>query len=292
MNALVSKVGTPTGARYVQRIHSYLRYGFENIQPHCHGNTNYSIDLRETLLAVKTNFPFGFDLHHNKFVSSITWDFRKLDVDKPISSLAVWLAFGMFIHSKTILLNVGRKKIKLGNVWSFRKATSLPVFHSLHTLPNLVPSLLELSEESIEAILDDAQSIIDACCTVTYSDTASVVNDIPHYFNFCTDVTHSCLNFYTGVCFHEPVLSLRQRMLIEAYVNKLNTVGRLPKSNEVSFFQRLIDCLRPIGNLQIVVILKNLISDITVVFEVCQQFDLLQEFCAIFEFCSQHQVSA
>ena len=113
MNALVSKVSTPNGARYVQRIHSYLRLGFENIQPHCHGNDQNSIDLRATLLAVKTNFPFGFDTHHNKFVSSITWDFKKLDFDKPISSLAVWLAFGIFVHSKTILLNVGPRKLRM-----------------------------------------------------------------------------------------------------------------------------------------------------------------------------------
>lgn len=292
MNALVSKVSTPTGARYVQRIHSYLRLGFENIQPHCHGNDQNSIDLRATLLAVKTNFPFGFDTHHNKFVSSITWDFKKLDFDKPISSLAVWLAFGIFVHSKTILLNVGRKKIKDVNVWSFRKSTSIPVFHSIHTLPNFVSSLLELSEESIEAILDDAQTIIDSCCTVTYADTASVVDHIPHYFNFCTDVTHSCLNLHTGVSLHDPVLSLRQRMLIETYIEKMDTIGRFPKGNQVSCFQRLIDSLRPIGNLQIVLILNNIITDISVIYEICVYFDLLQELSTIFDFSSDLKISA
>lgn len=292
MNALVSNVSTPTGARFVQRIQSYLRLGFENIQPHCHGNNQNSIDLRATLFAVKTNFPFGFDKYHNKFVSSITWDFKKLDFSKPISSLAVWLAFGIFVHSKTILLNVGRKKIKDGNVWSFRKSTSIPVFHSIHTLPNFVSSLLELSEESIEAILDDAQSIIDSCCTVTYADTATVVDSIPHYFNFCTDITHTCLNLHTGVSLHDPVLSLNQRMLIETYIEKLSKIGRFPKGNEVSCFQRLIDSLRPIGNLQIVLILNNFISEFTVLLEICEYFDLLQELSTIFDFSLSNKISA
>ena len=292
MNALASNVSTPTGALFIQRIHSYLRFGFENLQPHCHGNDHNSIDLRATLLAFKTNFPFGFDLHHNKFVKTINWNFKKLDFDKPISSLAVWLAFGIFVHSKTILSNVGRKKIKVGNVWSFRKSTTYPVFHCIHSLPNFVDSLLELSEESIQSTLDDAQSIIDSCCSVTYDDTASVVDSIPHYFNFCTDITHACLNINSGINLHEPVLSLRQRMLIETYIEKLNKIGRYPKGNEVSCFKTLIDSFSPNGSVLTVYVLNKIISDKNVLFEVCEYFNLLPELSAVLELCSDSQISA
>ena len=81
-------------------------------------------------------------------------------------------------------------------------------------------------------------------------------------------------------------------MLIETYIEKMDTIGRFPKGNQVSCFQLLIDSLRPIGNLQIVLILNNIITDISVIYEICVYFDLLQELSTIFDFSSDLKISA
>lgn len=270
----VAAVTSAQGARFIQRIQSYFQFGFNNLQPHCYGNNVNSINLRDTLLAVKTNFPFGFDVNRGQFVSKITWDFSKLDLDKPVSSLSVFLAIGIFLHSKTILKNVGRKKIKEGNQWTFRKSTSLPAFDGLHVMPTFKDTLLEIDETMIDKILDDAQSIINTCCRVEYSETAQPVDDIPHYYNFLHEITYHCLNLESNILFHQEI-SLRQRKVIALYNQKIKDAGRLPTVNELNFFSKLIDSLKTVDTFQTVYILRQLIQDdISLVKEIIKKFDL------------------
>lgn len=230
-NLSIANVTTPKGALLVQRIQYFFGMGFQEVQPFAHTTSGCSLSIRDTLLSSKMNFPFGMDISTGKYVKEINWDFSKLDFTKPVSSISIFLAFGMYSHSLTILENVGRKKIKVDNQWSFRKAIGIPVFHSMHTFQPFSESLIAMNDDDIEKSISDAQDIVDACCTVVLDDSAKLYEKPKSTFTmYLNDIALACLNIETNRPLHECSLSIQQRLLF----NKIcDVVGKLPSLDQL-----------------------------------------------------------
>ncbi|AMW80758.1 hypothetical protein AMD27_17735 (plasmid) [Acinetobacter sp. TGL-Y2] len=230
-NLSIANVTTPKCAVLIQRIQYFLGMGFQEVQPLAHTTSGCSLSIKDTLLSSKMNFPFGMDITTGKYVKEINWDFSKIDFNKPVSSISIFLAFGMYSHSLTLLENVGRKKIKVDNQWSFRKANGIPVLHAMNKFQPFSDSLIAMSNSDVEKSISDAQDIVDACCTVVLDDSAQLHEKPKSTFTmYLNNITLACLNLETNRPLHDCSLSINQRLLF----NKIcDVVGKFPSYDQL-----------------------------------------------------------
>jgi hypothetical protein len=271
------------GAHLIKRIKSYFNFGFHNIQPYCYGNNRNTIELRDLLKASKVNFPFGFDLVRDQYVKSIDWDFSKYDYNRPVSSLAIHLLFGVYIQSRSVQLSVGRKKIKRNSEWTFYKSHEQFSLGILNKREDFDSSLDALDDKKLNAILDEAQSLIDLVCTVQYTDTPNPIEKVSQCYSFAEKILELFNNDLYIANVTSSVFSPNQLHFIAAYDQKIFKSPRLIRSTELDFFKPLIEKLKACGNFVTACVIHKLMKNIAIELLIAEKFNFSQEFYLIFE---------